>query len=136
MTTFVDDRGNEKTSDFKIEGCFFTYTEGLADNSPSQKNFIALEDCESIVLQKEWLPIIFKSNSKFETLFGQILAEELRLVLLNEQKNRTLSIEERYLALERIFPHALQRIPIKYIAGYLGIEAPSLSRLRRRLAGK
>lgn len=80
--------------------------------------------------------MIFKENPKFETLFSQILAEELRLVLLNEQSSKTLSVEERYLALENTFPGALQRIPVKFIAGYLGIEAPSLSRLRSRLAGK
>lgn len=136
VTTTVDENGNEKASEFKHEGCFFTYTEGLAGNMPSHKNFIAIEDCEALVLDKELLPLIFKANPKFETLFSQILAEELRIVLLNEQNNKTLSIEERYLALENTFPGAFQRIPIKYIAGYLGIEAPSLSRLRRRLAGK
>jgi CRP-like cAMP-binding protein len=136
VTTFVDETGNEKASEFKHEGCFFTYTEGLANNNPSHKNFIAIEDCETLVLKKEWLPVIFKANPKFETLFTRILAEELGLVLLNEQNRKTQSVEERYLALEYTFPGALQRIPIKYIAGYLGIEAPSLSRLRRRLAGK
>jgi len=136
VTTFLDDTGNEKASDFKYEGCFFTYTEGLASNTPSHKNFIALEDCEALILKKEYLHLIFEANPKFETLFSQILAEELRLVLLNEQNSKTLSVEERYLALDNIFPQALQRIPIKYIADYLGIEAPSLSRLRRRLAGK
>lgn len=37
VTTTVDDTGNEKASEFKHEGCFFTYTEGLANNSPSHK---------------------------------------------------------------------------------------------------
>jgi CRP/FNR family transcriptional regulator, anaerobic regulatory protein len=136
VTTFVDETGNEKASEFKHEGCFFTYTEGLTNNNPSHKNFIAIEDCEALVLNKEYLPLIFKANPKFETLFSLILAEELRLVLLNEQNRKTQSVEERYLALENTFPQALQRIPVKYMAGYLGIEAPSLSRLRRRLAGK
>jgi CRP-like cAMP-binding protein len=136
VTTFVDETGNEKASEFKHEGCFFTYTEGLTNNNTSHKNFIAIEDCEALVLNKEDLPLIFKANPKFESLFSLILAEELRLVLLNDQNRKTQSVEERYLALENTFPQALQRIPVKYIAGYLGIEAPSLSRLRRRLAGK
>lgn len=136
VTTAVDDAGNEKAHEFKYENCFFTYTEGLAGNTRSHKNFIALEDCETLMISKEHLPLLFKSNPKFEKLFTQVLAEELRLVLLNEQNNKRLSVEERYLELEKICPNALQRIPVKYIAGYLGIEAPSLSRLRRRLAGK
>ena len=136
VTTFVDEAGNEKASEFKHEGCFFTYTEGLVNNNPSHKNFIAIEDCEALVLSKEYLPLIFKANPKFETLFSQILAEELRFVLLNELNRKVLSVEENYLSLENMIPGALQRIPIKYIAGYLGIEPPSLSRLRRRLAEK
>jgi CRP-like cAMP-binding protein len=136
ITTVVDDAGNEKAHEFKYENCFFTYTEGLAGNTRSHKNFIAIEDCETLMLSKEHLPILFKSNPKFEKLFTQVLAEELRLVLLNEQNNKSLSVEERYLELENTYPDALRRIPVKYIAGYLGIEAPSLSRLRRRLAGK
>jgi len=136
ITTTVDDTGNERAAEFKHEGCFFTYTEGLAGDNLSHKNIIAIEDCEALMLKKEYLPLIFKTNPKFETLFSQILAEELRIVLLNEQNNKTLSVEERYLALEDTYPGALQRIPVKYIAGYLGIEAPSLSRLRGRLAGK
>ena len=44
VTTFVDETGNEKASEFKHEGCFFTYTEGLTNNNLSHKNFIAIED--------------------------------------------------------------------------------------------
>ena len=136
VTTFVDETGNEKASEFKHEGCFFTYTEGLVKDSPSHKSFIAIEDCEALVLSKEYLPLIFKANPKFETLFSKILAEELRFVLMNELNRKVLSVEENYLSLENMIPGALQRIPIKYIAGYLGIESQSLSRLRRRLAGR
>jgi CRP/FNR family transcriptional regulator, anaerobic regulatory protein len=134
--TIVDHNGTEKASEFKYEGCFFTFTEGLIENNPSHKNIIALEDCETLLLNKDNLALIFKANPKFETLFSHILAEELKIVLLNDQDNKTLSVKDRYLAMEKTYPMALQRIPIKYIADYLGIEAPSLSRLRRKLAGK
>ena len=94
VTTVTDDAGNEKAHEFKYEGCFFTYTEGLTNKTPSHKNFIALEDCEALMLNKEYLPIIFKENPKFEKLFTLILAEELRIVLLNEQNSKTQTIEE------------------------------------------
>lgn len=136
VTTVVDDNGKERAHEFKHEGCFFTYTEGLMNNTRSHKNFIALEHCEALMLNKEQLPLIFKENPKFEKLFSLVLAEELRIVLLNEQNSKTQTVEKRYLDLEKTYPNALQRIPVKYLAGYLGIEAPSLSRLRSRLAGK
>lgn len=136
MTTIIDNAGNEKASSFINEGCFFTYTEGLASDISSHKNFIAIEDSETLLLSKDDLAKIFKENPKFESLLNQMLAEEVRNLLLNEHSNKTLSLEERYLNLEKIYPNAFQRIPLKYLADYLGIEAPSLSRLRKRLAGK
>jgi CRP/FNR family transcriptional regulator, anaerobic regulatory protein len=136
VTTTVDDTGKETAFDFKRENCFFTYTEGLLNNNPSHKNFIALEDCETLVLSKENLEYLLKQNSKFETLFTKILAEDLQNVLLHQQSLKEQGLEERYLSLEQKYPGAFQRIPVKYIAGYLGIEPESLSRLRRRLAGK
>jgi CRP/FNR family transcriptional regulator, anaerobic regulatory protein len=136
ITTIVDKAGNEKASNFIYEGCFFTYTEGLALKTPSHKNFIALEECETIMLSKDSLSVIFKETPKFETLLNQMLAEEVRSLLMIEHANKTLSLEERYFNLEKIYPNAFQRIPLKYLADYLGIEPPSLSRLRKRLAGK
>jgi CRP-like cAMP-binding protein len=136
VTTTIDDDGKESAFDFKCENCFFTYTEGLLDNAHSHKNFIALEECKTLILSKEHLEVILKSNPKFETLFTKILAEDLASVLKNQQNMKEQGIEERYLSLEQKYPGALQRIPVKYIAGYLGIEPESLSRLRRRLAGK
>jgi CRP-like cAMP-binding protein len=136
VTTTIDDDGKESAFDFKCENCFFTYTEGLINNAPSHKNFIALEDCETLILQKDNLEKILKLNPKFETLFTKILAEDLGNVLINQQNLKKQSAEERYLSLEQTYPGALHRIPVKYIAGYLGIEPESLSRLRRRLTRK
>ncbi len=135
VNTIIDE-GKEIACNFIFENCFFTYTEGISNNTPSHKNSIALEDCEMVVLDKEKLPLIFSINQKFETLFTQILAEEVRNLLLNEERTRTQSVEKRYLQFIETFPEAFNRIPLKYIAGYLGIEPPSLSRLRKRLARK
>jgi CRP-like cAMP-binding protein len=132
----IINEGKEIACNFTFENCFFTYAEGLSYNTPSYKNFTAFEDCEMLVLSKEKLPLIFSINSKFETLFTQILAEEIRNLLLAEQSTRTKSLEARYLQFIDKHPDAFNRIPQKYIAGFLGIEAPSLSRLRKRLAGK
>jgi CRP/FNR family transcriptional regulator, anaerobic regulatory protein len=128
--------GKEIASNFVFDNCFFTYTEGISINVPSHKHFIALEDCEMLVLSKEKLPLIFSLNPKFETLFTQILAEELRNVLLKEQRIRTESAETRYIEFIHSCPQAFKRVPLKHIAGYLGMEAPSLSRLRKKLAGR
>ena len=136
LGTIVDEAGKEIACSFTFENCFFTYTEGISSNRPSHKNFVALEDCEMLILEKDKLPIIFSINQKFETLFTQILAEEVTRLLMADHNIRTLSAEERYLHFINNCPQAFNRIPLKHIAGYLGIEPPSLSRLRKNLAGK
>jgi CRP/FNR family transcriptional regulator, anaerobic regulatory protein len=136
IVTTILSEGKEIACNFIHEGCFFTYTEGISQQTPSHKDFIALEDCNVLMISKELLPQIFALNPKFEALFTQLLAEELRNLLLTEQQNRTQPLEVRYLNFLNSVPDAFNRIPLKYIAGYLGIEPQSLSRLRKRMAGK
>jgi len=136
IVTTILSEGKEIACNFIYEGCFFTYTEGISLQTPSHKDFVALEDCEILMISKEKLPQIFALNPKFETLFTQLLAEELRNLLLAEQHNRTQPLETRYLNFLNTVPDAFNRIPLKHIAGYLGIEPQSLSRLRKRMAGK
>jgi CRP/FNR family transcriptional regulator, anaerobic regulatory protein len=136
IVTTVNIDGKEIACNFIYEGCFFTYTEGISLHTPSHKSFLALEDCEILMIRKEDLPHIFALNPKFETLFSQLLAEELRNLLLSEQQSRTQPLEARYLNFLDTVPDAFNRIPLKHIAGYLGIEPQSLSRLRKRLASK
>lgn len=54
--------------------------------------------------------------------------EEREIALL------TMSATERYVDLINRSPKLLQRIPLKYIASYLGIKPESLSRIRKQLA--
>jgi CRP-like cAMP-binding protein len=135
VNTIINE-GKEMACGFIFENCFYTYAEGLSANIPSQRNSIALEDCEMLVVDKEKLPLIFSINQKFETLFTQILAEEIKNLLQSHENNRTQSVEERYLKFIDAYPDAFNRISLKHIAGYLGIEPPSLSRLRNRLTKK
>jgi CRP-like cAMP-binding protein len=53
---------------------------------------------------------------------------------MNSYKSLLLkTAEERYLELLHTQPHILDRLPQHYIASYLGIQAPSLSRIRNKL---
>ena len=73
---------------------------------------------------------------KFERFF-RILAQN-RFIALEERINGELSAsaEERYLALLDRYPTLPQRVPQQYIASFLGIQPPSLSRIRKQLANR
>jgi hypothetical protein len=46
------------------------------------------------------------------------------------------SPEEKYRSLVEQYPQVFQRVPLHYIASYLGIDPESLIRLRRRFLMK
>ena len=136
MVTLTDEAGREVICEFCIENEFFTYIESINDNIPSHKNFVALEDCTVLMLNKSELPEVFSIDAAFETLFNRAILEDLQRLMLYAQEKQTQSVEERYVKMMTMHPELLNRVPLKYIAGYLGVAAPSLSRLRKRLAGK
>jgi CRP-like cAMP-binding protein len=131
---YLYDDGKELTTQFIFENCFFTYLEGLLQAIPSHKNFRALEDCEALILKKSDLPKILELNPKFESIFRHLLFDESLMQIKANEAERKETPTERYLKFLQQFPSANNRIPIKFIASFLGIEPQSLSRIRRRLA--
>jgi len=68
-------------------------------------------------------------------LLGRFAAEKLFL----EKSKRALSLlqynaKERYLQLINEQPEILQKIPLKYVASYIGITPQALSRIRRQIS--
>lgn len=117
---------NEWASDY---GAFLRRT-------PYQSYLQALEPSEVLLLSYEAMQNGYKKAKVFER-FGRLIAE--RLYLEQEEKARLLmstTPEERYNLLIEKNPEIITKIPLKYIASMLGIQPESLSRIRRRSAGK
>jgi CRP/FNR family transcriptional regulator, anaerobic regulatory protein len=136
MVTMADDEGREIICHFFFENEFFTYIESIDDNIPSHKNFIAMEDCEMLMLSKSECSLIFSIHPALEALFNQLILEDLKRMIRYAQERQTQSAEERYLKMMVSHAALFNRVPLKFIAGYLGLAAPSLSRLRKRLVKK
>jgi CRP-like cAMP-binding protein len=118
------------TESFSFENNIVVRFESLFAGRPSKKGIQAIEDSEFIAINA---PQLFKLYDKFpeiEHLFRKITESQLV-----ENINRVESIqfntaEERYNSLIREAPDVLKRVPLKYVASYLGITPVSLSRIR------
>ena len=130
---YYDDNGKEITTKLFFENCLFTYVEGFMENSPSNKFFVAIEDCTALMIKKNNLLAIFEHSPKFEKIFNLIIMEDLKNIMLDNEEKRNETPQARYLKFQNQFPRAFNRIPLKYIASYLGIEPQSLSRIRKRI---
>ena len=69
--------------------------------------------------------------------FGRRFAESaLHNMAINTEAVMLKNPEERYLELSTASPAVFNSVPLYHIASYLGIEAPSLSRIRKRITAR
>ena len=123
--------GNEITTWFTFENDFTTSFYSFISNEPSNETIELLEDSILIVLKFDDLNSLIEKYPAFNQLYRKVL--ELNFVrqekLLTE---RFSTAKEKYENLITKFPGILQRIPLMYIASYLGITQSTLSRIRRK----
>jgi len=129
---FYDLEGNEITSWFAYEGLWFASLHSFIEEVPSLENIEALEDCTVYTLKREDLYQFYQYFPEFNVL-GRRIAEQYyievskRALILQTQSAHT-----RYSTLIAKRPQLLQRVPLKYIASYLGISQETLSRVRKK----
>lgn len=124
--------GIDITESFTFENNIVVRVESLFTAKPSRKAIQILEDAEVIAINANELFKLYDRYPEIERLFRKIF--EAAFV---ETVNRIESIqfhtaEERYQSLMEQAPNLIQRVPLKYIASYLGITQQSLSRIRAK----
>ncbi len=132
---FYEKDGEEKTTYFSFENSLVAAYLSCLTGQPSTLSIQALEDCELIGFRYDALTALYEQFPAYQR-FGRKLAEYLFMGLdIRLAEQLTLSPEERYLtfigtpAKRKI----IERIPLQYVASYLGITPVSLSRIRRRI---
>lgn len=108
----------------------YSYVTGL----PAEHLIEALMDTEVYIIYKEDMDKVFERIPKFERFFRILFQNSI--VTNNKRLSSSMSIpaEERYQAFIKKYPTIYQRIPLKYIASYLGISPEFLSKIRNKLA--
>jgi CRP-like cAMP-binding protein len=99
-------------------------------NLPSRETVELLEDSTLISINLRTVKPQMYSNLQISNFIGSIIEEYA--VFLEDRifYSQFMSSMERYELLLKHEPMALQRIPLTYIASYLGISRETLSRLR------
>lgn len=99
-------------------------------------NIEALEDSELFILNYESMQGAYDKAKTFERL-GRLMAESLFIDIVSRNTSfMRKTPEERYLDMLEQTPQIFNRVSLKYIASIIGIEPESLSRIRKRTAGR
>lgn len=130
--TFREENELEYTTGFTFAGDFETSPYSLFHSVPCKENIQAIIDSEVLFISKDSLDDIAKTDSSY--YLGYILLLSAYIEILEERlhKQRSLTAEERYNYLKNKQPAEIDRIPLYYLASYLGISKERLSRIRTK----
>lgn len=79
---------------------------------------------------------LYEESHEWER-FGRLIAEMAANVVIEKMESFMLkSAEQRYLDRIESHPDLYEKVPLYHISSYLGIQGPSLSRIRKRIANK
>jgi len=130
---FINNDGRDITHFFAAENDFACNYESLLNNGPSRKNIQAIEETTVWTISQSDLHLFYKQVEQGER-FGRLLMEkELLNTIARFLEHYTHSPEQRYQDFLSQFSSLQQRIPQYYIASYVGVQPPSLSRIRKRI---
>ena len=132
-------RGFSIFNDKEVDVKFFFENHIVADfyslrnETPSQQFLVAMEPCELFYAAKENYLQIFEESSALTSasmrLFQNMYLEEEAY----STRFKALTPEERYQFVLQKRPQLVQRIPLRYLASYLGMSRETLSRIRGRI---
>lgn len=130
---WFNNKGKDTTFQFFFEGEAVSSIESFRTGQPSMCTIETITAAKLLKVTKENLDVIMDTEPGFRAnLEGIIFQRLLRYAKMFMSQIRD-TPQERYEALIRDQPHILQRVPLQYIASYLGITPVSLSRIRNKL---
>ncbi|MFN4235563.1 MAG: Crp/Fnr family transcriptional regulator [Bacteroidia bacterium] len=122
--------GTDITESFEFENSIVARAESLFSGKPSKKAIQAIEDTTLIAIDANKLFILFDAFPEIERLFRKIIEQAYVKSINRLESIQFNTAEERYINLINEHKDVLKRVPLKYIASYLGITQVSLSRIR------
>jgi CRP-like cAMP-binding protein len=132
---FIDKNGEEVNYHFFLDNNFVVGFDSFISQAPSQMFIQAMEDSEVVLLPKREVVLDYYAKSHSWEHFGRIICESVYIeTTLRLQDFLFRSAEERYLALLKKHPDIFQKVSLSNISSYLGIQGPSLSRIRKRVS--
>lgn len=127
--------GEEKNVFLYSNNQFVVSFKSFINQTPCDYRTQAMTNANVLSIHITDLMALYKKSHAWER-FGRLLAQEAFNVAMERTESFLFKTpEERYLHLINHHPDIFNNIPLYHISSYLGIQGPSLSRIRKRLSG-
>lgn len=128
----IDEQGYEKVVLIALENYWIGDLMSFITGNPSSTAIEAMEDTELLVISNFDLERIYLEVPKMERFFRKLFEKAYINALGRYNSVVSDAAEIRYQNLFVSHPDIMQRIPLIYIASYLGVTPETLSRLRKK----
>lgn len=129
----IDEKGNENTFIFIIEGDFFTELETFHETKVAKGYFQAETDAKTLVFERVKYNQMVTEIKEMEYIFKRLSQEKLTEQLKLFRAMLALEAKESYSLLLDQFASLVSRVPDNHLASYLGITRHSLSRIKKKI---
>ncbi|MDQ7947559.1 MAG: Crp/Fnr family transcriptional regulator [Pedobacter sp.] len=129
---FYDLETEEVTKDFNLENAFCGSYASFISESPSHFNVVAMEPLTLLVITKPNLMALADRYMDWQKILRIAMEQNFISKENREALFLTANPEARYADLLQHKMDWVKRIPLKYLASYLGMSAETLSRIRAR----
>lgn len=130
---YYDNKGNEITKYFCDENHLIVDWHHYDAHIPASEYVQAVVDCRLLIFSRQHWEELTDTIVGWENIVNKIIQK----ALIQKLERRSPLVSEdgttRYLAFLEKFPSIANRVPLSYIASYLGVTQQSLSRIRKNI---
>lgn len=131
---YIKDGSKEVTTWITAENEMVTSIRGLSLQEPSLENIQAIEHCDLVAAPYEALQYLYGHHIEMNIVGRKLLEQYYRDAEERAFISRIPNAGKRYYHFLETKSNLSNRIPLKYIASYLGITIETLSRIRSKKA--
>lgn len=130
---YDNDKGDDVTYYFVEENHWLSDWDNPDKNTTPVANLQAITPCSFIAfLKKDWNELL-QSVAGLNNIIQKIIIKHKSEKLERRSLLITEDMTARYLSFLDQYPNLVNRIPLSYVASYLGMEQQSLSRVRKSI---
>jgi CRP-like cAMP-binding protein len=130
----LDDQGNQHVVQIALRNFWISDLNSFFTSAPGMFNIVTHTACTLRVMDKDNFEHLFIQFPIFERFFRILMQNAYCALQQRIATFNSIDAVDRYKAFIDQYPDVMQQLPQYLIASYLGITAPSLSRIRKQLA--
>lgn len=128
-----NDKGDQVTTHINCPPGFITSYFNFVNQTRSGENLECITECELLRITKSDLDLLTQKSPALKDFNILVFQQSLAYNETRSKELATLTAEQRYQNLIKNYPEILHNVPLQYIASFLGMNAKSLSRIRKEI---